>query len=104
MLGHFLVFFVDDFLGSFLFVLGCHFGAFLEPKSGQNPYMGLLIVVDFILVFPLFLRSGGFYVRVMSDLFSVRFLISILVVFWSDFGVILGGFWGSKSVILGIDF
>ena len=27
-----------------------------------------------------------------------------LVAFWFDFGVIWGGFWGSKSVIFGIDF
>ena len=36
--------------------------------------------------------------------FSLRFLHRFLVVFWIDFGVILGGFWESKSVIFGIDF
>ena len=40
----------------------------------------------------------------MSVLFSLRFLHRFLVAFWSDFGVILGGFGRSKSVILAIDF
>ena len=37
-------------------------------------------------------------------LFSLRFLHRFFVAFWSDFGVILGGFGRSKSVILAIDF
>ena len=60
--------------------------------------------IDFILVFPLFLRSGGFYVRLISDLFSHHFFDRFLVAFLVDFGVILGGFWEPKSVIFGIDF
>ena len=56
------------------------------------------------MVFQWFFRFGGFYVRLRSALFSLRFLHRFLVDFGVDFGVILGGFGGSKSVILGIDF
>ena len=63
-----------------------------------------MIFIDFPLFFQAFLRLGGCYVRLISVLFSLRFRHRFLIVFWSDFGVILGGFWESKSVILGIDF
>ena len=36
--------------------------------------------------------------------FFASFLVSIFCRFWIDSGVIVGGFWESKSVILGIDF
>ena len=76
------------------------FGAQIESKSISV----IFVFSDFSLVFPLFFRLGGFYVRLMSALFSVRFLHRFSVDFWDDFGVILGDFWGSTSVILGIDF
>ena len=44
-------------------------------------------------------QIGHFGHRFLDD-FLHRFLVDV----WLDFGVILGGFWGSKSVILGIDF
>ena len=39
-----------------------------------------------------------------SVILGIDFEHRFLIVFWFDFGVILGGFWGSKSVIFGIDF
>ena len=63
-----------------------------------------MIFIGFPEVFQLFLRFGGCYFRLMLALFSLLFLHRFLVVFWTVLGVILGGFWGSKSVIFGIDF
>ena len=102
MLGSFFALFSCLFLCCFfvrfLVVLGCHFGAILGPFWDQNRVKiricDFLIFIDFILVFPLFFRLGGSYFRLMLALFSHRFLYRFLVVFWSDFGVILGPFWG----------
>ena len=85
-------------------VLGCQHGAFLESKIDQNATCEFLMFIDVLLVFNTFLRLGGSYVGSVAVLFSHRFLHRFLVVFWIDFGAILGGFWESKSVIFGIDF
>ena len=90
-------------LVSFL-VLGCLLGAFWEPKIYQHATYECLILIDFLLVFPLLLRLGGSYVGSISVLFSHCFLHRFLVDLGVDFGVILGGFGGSKSLIFGIDF
>ena len=51
----------------------------------------------FFIVFPEdflgFLLLRGRYVRLISGLFSHRFLYRFFVVFWFDLGVMLGGFW-----------
>ena len=64
----------------------------------------LLIFIGFPVVFQWFLHFGGCYFHLISVLFSLRFLHRFLVAFWSDFGVILGGFGGSQSIFFGIDF
>ena len=37
-------------------------------------------------------------------MFFAVILVSFLLLFWVDFGLILGGFWEPRAVILGIDF
>ena len=49
--------------------------------------------IDFLLVFPLLLRLGGSYVRLISVLFSHRFLHRFLVGLGVDLELILGSFW-----------
>ena len=88
------------FLFVFFVVLGCDLLVFLEPKLGQTPYMRCFDFVDVILIFQWCLRFGGCYVRFISVVFSLRFWHRFLVIFCSDFGVIPGGFWASRSVIL----
>ena len=87
-----------------MIVLGCQHGAFLESKIDQNATCEFLIFIVFLLVFKTFLHLGGFYVGSISVLFSHRFLHRFFVALGVDFGVILGAFGGSKSVIFGIDF
>ena len=82
----------------FLFVFWSFWGVILEPFWEQNRVKiricDFLIFIDFLLVFILFLRFGGSYFRLMLALFSLHFLHRILVVFWTDLGVILGPFGG----------
>ena len=102
------MFFSLLFRVDFLFVLGSFWGAILgrfwSPNRINMRLCDFLIFIDFPLVFQCFLRFGGCYFSLISVLFSLRFWHPFLVVFWIDFGVILGGFRGSKSVIFGIDF
>ena len=100
----FFVLFSCCFFVRFLIVLGCQHGAFLEPQIDQNATYELLIFIEFILFFPLFLHLGGSYVGSMLVLFSHRFLHRFLVDLGIDFGALLGAFGGSKSIIFGIDF
>ena len=78
-------------------------GPFWDQNRDTIRICDFLIFIDFILVFPLFLRLGGSYVGSISVVFLHRFLYRFLVDLGVDFGAILGAFGGSKSVILGID-
>ena len=92
----------------FLFVFGSFWsailGGFWSPNRIKMRICDYLIFIDFPEVLQCFLRFGGCYVRLISVLFSLRFWHRFLAGFWIDFGVILGSFRGSKSVIFGIDF
>ena len=83
-----------------MIVLGCQHGAFLEPKIDQHATYEFLILIDFLLVFPLLLRLGGSYVGTASLLFLLRFWYRFLVDLGVDLGVILGAFGGPNRSFL----
>ena len=76
------------FFYRFVFVLGCQHGAFLEPNIDQHAIYECLMLIDFILVFPLLLRLGGSYVGSISVLFAHRFWHRFLVDLGVDFGAL----------------
>ena len=92
----FLVLCLCCFFVRFWVVLGCHFGAFLEPTSDQNPYMSFLIFIDFSLFFAIIFSFG----RVLCSSYVGSFFGSF---FASIFGRFLGRFWGHFGRLLGVN-
>ena len=90
-------------------IVFCRFGvSFLVVLGARNRSTCDLCSVWFLFAFYLFFHYfcvlGGSYVGSISVRFSHCFLHQFLVDLGVDLGIISGGFGGSKSVILGIDF